>query len=143
MSNRGPKIRDVCELPGSSDGGSFSDGVPAYLSDCARAEYARLVGILDLRGRLPATDPRLLELFGMNYDICRLAYDKVMAEGATVESDRGNASEHPAIQTLNAATIRLKAILVELGLTPSTARAYIGEPPKDELALFLEEEKAS
>ena len=42
----------------------------------------------------------------MNYDLARLAYERISAEGPTVESDRGNTSEHPAIQTLNSATIR-------------------------------------
>ena len=72
----------------------------------------------------------------MNYDLARSAYDQIQADGCTVETDRGNAAEHPAVKTLNAATIRLKAIAVELGLTPASAKtAPVGEP-NDALAAW-------
>jgi P27 family predicted phage terminase small subunit len=82
--------------------------------------------MLQARASLSKTDPRLIELYAMNYGLARKAYETIEADGTTVESDRGNVSEHPSIQTLNAATIRLKAIMNDLGLTPSSAKVAGG-----------------
>ena len=55
----------------------------------------------------------------------------------SVEIDRGNLAEHPAVKTLNAATIRYKAIVVELGLTPASRKAAAaGQASSDPLAVW-------
>ena len=128
MSKPGPKIRTPLNSPVGFKAVPFSAEAPDYLSDRAKSEYARLVGVLQLRGILGATDPRLIELYAMNYDLARSAYDQIQADGCTVESDRGNLAEHPAVKTMNAATIRLKAIAVEMGLTPASAKASRAQP---------------
>jgi P27 family predicted phage terminase small subunit len=81
------------------------------------------VHLLRAKGLLEKTDPRLIELYAMNYELACKAYDRIEVDGPTVESDRGNLSEHPCVQTLNAATIRLKAIMNDLGLTPASVKA--------------------
>jgi P27 family predicted phage terminase small subunit len=136
MAKPGPKVRTAANSAGGLIAMQFPLESPAYLSERAQAEYARLVGVLERRGLLNATDPRLVELYAMNYDIARLAYEKITTEGATVESDRGNTSEHPSVQTLNAATIRLKAIAVELGLTPASVKAAGGQKSNDPYAVW-------
>jgi P27 family predicted phage terminase small subunit len=86
---------------------------------------------------LVSTDPRLIELYAMNYDLARSSYDQIQADGCTVESDRGNVVEHPSVKTLNAATIRLKAIAVEIGATPASRKtAAAGQAVDDPLAVW-------
>ncbi len=80
MSKRGPKIKTPLNSRGGPVSIPFPMEAPAYLSDRARAEYGRLMEVLDLRGLLSATDPRLVELYAMNYDVARLAYDKFLAD---------------------------------------------------------------
>jgi len=144
MAKPGPKVRTPANSRGGAIAIPFPPESPDHLSERARAEYARLVDLLERRGVLAATDPRLVELYSMNYDLARLAYDKIVAEGATVESDRGNTSEHPSIQTLNAATIRLKAIINDLGLCPASAKAAgaISSDPYAQWRAYLGAKKA-
>lgn len=123
MAKRGAKARTAengRRPPGEPV--SLDWEVPGYLSDLARDEFRRVVSLLSARGVLDRTDPRVVELYAMNYDLARLAYRDIRNEGATVTSDRGNVSEHPAVTTLNSATIRLKAIANDLGLTPASSR---------------------
>jgi P27 family predicted phage terminase small subunit len=137
MANRGPKIRTAANTARVAGVVSVRSVAPEYLSERARAEYSRLVDDLDGAGKLAGTDPRVIELAAMNYDLGRSAYDQIQADGCTVESDRGNLAEHPAVKTLNAATIRYKAIMVELGLTPASRKAAAaGQAASDPLAIW-------
>src|ERR1017187_1475963 len=101
MSNRGPKIRTAANSAPVAGAIRIARQAPDYLSERARAEYSRVVDDLDGRGQLAATDPRLIEAFAINYDLIRLGYDQILADGCTVESDRGNLAEHPAVKTVN------------------------------------------
>lgn len=137
MADRGPKIRTAANSARAVGAVSVRAGAPQYLSERARAEYSRLSDELDSRGRLALTDPRLIELYAMNYDLAGSAYDQILADGCTVESDRGNVAEHPAIKTLNAATIRIKALACEMGLGPASAKAAsAGQASSDPLAIW-------
>jgi P27 family predicted phage terminase small subunit len=137
MANRGPKIRTSANSAPVAGVVSVRAGAPEYLSERARAEYVRVADVLDGDGKLASTDPRVIELFAVNYDLIRSAYDQIQADGCAVESDRGNLAEHPAVKTLNAATIRLKAIAVELGLTPASKKAAAAGPSStDALAIW-------
>lgn len=102
---------------------------PAYLSERATAEYRRLVGILDDMGRLGVSDPRLVELYAVNYDLAQTAYETLLADGLTITSDRGNVSKHPLLEAVNAATVRVKAISTALGITPTPAELSRLESP--------------
>jgi P27 family predicted phage terminase small subunit len=123
MAKRGPKARTAeNSRPTSAEVPGQDWTPPDYLSDRARCEFARVASLLAARGVLDKTDVRQVELFAMNYDLARHAYELIRTEGPTVTSDRGNVSEHPAVTTLNSATIRLKAIANDLGLTPASSR---------------------
>ncbi len=95
---------------------------PAHLDGVAADEYTRIVGVLREAGVLDRTTPRLVELYAINYALLRQAYVVIERDGPTVESDRGNVAEHPAIKTLNAATIRIRGLLNDFGLSPASAK---------------------
>ena len=137
MSKPGPKIRTAANSARVVGAVSVGCGAPEYLLERAQAEYSRLCNELDQGGKLAATDPRVIELAAMNYDLARSAYDQIQADGCSVESDRGNLAEHPAVKTLNAATIRYKGLMVELGLTPASRKAAaVGHAVNDPLAVW-------
>lgn len=123
MGKRGPKPRTVeNSRPIQAVDSSWDWVCPDHLTGLAREEYGRIVDLVRQHGNLSKTDPRLIEIYAINYELLRRAYAEVEAQGPTVESDRGNVSEHPSIQTINSCTIRLKAIINDLGLTPSSCR---------------------
>jgi len=134
MARRGPKIKTAANSGGGPAAVPFPRESPEYLSELARAEHARLEDSLRQRGNLGANQSRLIELAAMAYDMARRAYATIEADGPTVESDRGNTSEHPSLQTLNSAMLRYKAIVNELGLTPASAKVRPGQDSNDRLA---------
>ena len=73
-------------------------------------------------GVLERTDPRLIELYAVNYELVRKAYEQLSKDGPTIITDKGNTLEHPCIRTINGATIRLKAIINDLGLCPASSK---------------------
>lgn len=124
---RGPKVKTPRNAPRQRVEVDLSAYEPPdYLTGLARDEYIRVVRALYDAGSLHKTDRRLIEAYAINYDLIRQAYDTVSKQGTTVESDRGNISEHPSIGTINAATIRLKSIINDFGFTPSAWRHAVG-----------------
>lgn len=102
---------------------------PDHLTEGAKSEWLKLVSVLSGMGRLGVSDPSMVELYATNVDIAREAYRKVMRDGLTVESDRGNVSKHPLLEAFNAATVRVKSISTALGVTLSPTDLSRVEPP--------------
>ncbi len=129
MARRGPKVRTGAN---ARKGGAVVDWStvepPAELPGPALAEWHRLVGLLRHAGTLERTDPRLVELYAVNYDLLCAAREKVDAEGVTVRSATGMAHLHPAVSVINQATIRLRGLIADLGLAPASSR-HSGLPP--------------
>lgn len=128
MATRGRKPQRATDGPIPASGWA----TPDYLSDRARSEFERLVGILKTAGDITRTDPRLVELYAVNYDVLVTAQAVIKEQGMTVVSDRNNISPHPLLMTINQATIRLKGIIADLGLSPAAKAASGGGTSKRE-----------
>lgn len=124
MAKRGPKARTAANSGAKSGAGGLWVDVrpPSGLSDGALAEYSRLVGILKAVGTLERTDPRMVELYAINYDLIRRATEQIDCEGLTTETAEGRAIAHPLLSAINTATIRLRGLMNDMGLTPSSSK---------------------
>ena len=100
------------------------DGIeaPAYLCLDAQAEYRRLAGVLKAAGTLEKTDPKVLESWAVNVDLLTRAYADIDRDGLTVATPGGGLASHPSVKVLNSASMRIKAIAAELGLTPASSK---------------------
>lgn len=93
--------------------------IPEHLTGRVREEYARVAERLHQAGKLDATDPRLIELYAVNYDLVRAAKDELDRDGLTFSTEKG-IYPHPMVGVLNAATIRLRGLIADLeGVKPS------------------------
>src|SRR4051794_17504064 len=84
--------------------------IPGHLTGRVREEYERVAAKLRAAGRLEATDPRLIELYAVNYDLVRAAKEQLDDDGLTFSNERG-IQAHPMVGVLNAATIRLRGLI--------------------------------
>jgi P27 family predicted phage terminase small subunit len=94
---------------------------PAHLGDGARAEFTRLVDVLRRLGTLDKTDVRVVEAYATTAALLADA-TRETAAGAFVIDRFGQTQAHPALAVINSATMRLKALAHELGLTPASSR---------------------
>lgn len=125
MSKRGPKARNASNArpkhPGGIDWSKVS--APEGLSDGAAREWARLVRLLRSMGSLERTDPMAVEALAVNVDLLRRCREAVDLEGLVVPiGDDGRVMAHPLLQVVNQATLRLRGLLADLGLTPASNR---------------------
>jgi P27 family predicted phage terminase small subunit len=122
MAKRGVKARTALNSRPSKLKGSTgaTTNPPAHLRDVARDEYIRLAKILEGVGALDRTDARLIELYAVNYSLARQASDELERDGPTMTMPKGGIAAHPMIGVLNAATIRLRGLISDLGLAPNS-----------------------
>jgi P27 family predicted phage terminase small subunit len=115
MGKRGPK-------PGFRARGVPRLALPApkHLKGEALAAWKHVVGMLNDRGTLRKTDPTLIEAYAANKAMLRQAQD-ALTEGALVVTPGGGLAVNPACSVINSATIRLKAIITEMGLSPASS----------------------
>lgn len=128
MARRGPKV----QTPENSRGGAVPGPVrwrgikaPDHLGPDAAVEYVRLARLLKAAGTLERTDPRLVELYAISYTLIRQAQADVDRDGLTLQVRRGvslSYHPHPMLAVINSATLRLKAIINDLGLAPSSSK---------------------
>jgi P27 family predicted phage terminase small subunit len=134
MAKRGVKARTPENSPKKKAGtarGAINP--PPHLTDVARSEYRRLAGILKSAGTLDRTDTRLIEMYAVNYALLRRAEEDLDRDGPTHETPRGAFIAHPMIAVMNAATIRLRGIIADLGLSPASSRhGGTGETEEDD-----------
>lgn len=83
--------------------------------------WRHVVSLLRETGNLEKTDPTLVEAYALNVAMMRQASAE-LSHGVTVENSHGTTVAHPACAILNAATMRIKAIVNDLGLCPSTSK---------------------
>lgn len=141
MPRRGPKPKTADNSRHAGHGviGWADAEPPDDLGPEERAVFAGLVETLHAAGTLAQTDPTLVELYAVNKVLLRDARAEVRRDGQTIANSRGVKVPHPALATINSATIRLRAIISDLGLNPATAR-YGGSPARgdgDAMAEFL------
>lgn len=95
---------------------------PDHLNAKAAGEYRRLVVVLHERGTLATTDPRLIALYAMTWDLVCRASEELDRDGLTLQTEMGRVMAHPMIIVQNQAVLRLKGIIKSLGLSPDSAR---------------------
>lgn len=132
MAKRGPKPKTALtdrprpSAPGDDDGRWC---VPDHLEgdDEAVKAWAHVVGLLAAAGNLDRTDPVMVEAYAINVSMLRAARHAVVTDGPTVMNGGGGISANPACAVVNSATMRIKAIVNDLGLCPSTSK-YAAAP---------------
>jgi phage terminase small subunit len=87
--------------------------MPAHLEDEAVAAWKHVVDLLTQAGTLECTDPILVETYAINVSVLRLG-NKMMKTVDQLDPDDA------AFRLINSATMRLKAIIHELGLSPAS-----------------------
>jgi P27 family predicted phage terminase small subunit len=121
MAKRGPKPKTTATAPRVA---SPRDGwdAPGHLSEGAKAAWVHVVGLLASKGNLSRTDPNLVECYAVNVDLIRLAQAGIKNDGMFVKNGMGALAPHPGVALVNSATMRIKAIVNDLGLCPSSSK---------------------
>ena len=115
---------------------------PAWLSPTAKTVWRKLAGVLDRMRVLTEADGHALELLADAYGEYRAARAVILKEGTTYESDTKHGKivrTRPEVAIAADAWKRMKAMLVEFGLTPSS-RSQVSAAPveeEDEMETFL------
>lgn len=120
MPKRGPKPRLVGKAPHAAPRGSWEP--PAHLTGEAEEAWNHVVALLAEAGNLGRTDPSLVEGYAINRALLRAAHQAIQDRGLIVTNGMGAPAANPACAVVNAATLRLKSIINDLGLCPASAR---------------------
>src|SRR4051794_7414369 len=123
MGKRGPKVKPITAVrPVSVAVSSDSWDCPAHLTGEARVAWDHVVALLDAAGNLGRTDPTLVEAYAVKRAMLRAAHEAIGKDGTTTTNGAGALVLHPAVAIVNSATMRLKAIINDLGLCPATSK---------------------
>jgi P27 family predicted phage terminase small subunit len=95
---------------------------PAHLTPEERDTFKAVATKLRAFGVLERTDPTLIELYAVNYQLLCQAREAVGVDGLTSTTRFGSLSAHPLLNVIAQTTVRLKGILNDLGLTPAAAK---------------------
>jgi P27 family predicted phage terminase small subunit len=123
IAKRGRKPEKAAAVVGL--GASWA--APGHLSGEALAAWNHVVGLLEAAGNLDRTDPVLVETYAMNVAMLRQAQAAVEMDGPTLSTERGSIMANPACAILNAASMRIKAIVTDLGLCPAASKKAAGK----------------
>lgn len=96
--------------------------VPPHLKEEAATAWDHAVKLLRATGNLSRTDPFLVECYAINYGVLRKAQAAVDADGVMIKNRLGGPIPHPGVNAISAATMRLKAIINDLGLCPASSK---------------------
>jgi P27 family predicted phage terminase small subunit len=115
---------------------------PGHLTENASAAWDRVAPELHAMGLLTVIDGLALELLVCAYDDWREAHVEVASEGATYETESQSGRmvrAHPQVAIRSDAWRRVKSILAEFGLTPSSrSRINVEKPAEvDPMDAFL------
>lgn len=112
---------------------------PKWLHEYARAEWRRVVKVLEPIGLVTQADLAALAGYCQAWAEFRLATEQLDREGRTVEDDEGWIRTHPAVGQQRSAWQACRQFAALFGLDPSS-RSRIVTPPvpqRDELEDFL------
>lgn len=112
--------------------GHLSPSPPGYLSKVASACWRKIVPFLESTKKVKRIDSGLVEMYCINYEIFRTAYQDVLENGIQTAMYRSlqNSSgdivgkdfvgyrKNPAVGTMKDAVTQLNSISLQLGLTP-------------------------
>jgi P27 family predicted phage terminase small subunit len=127
-TKRGPKPKTAHNTKRRPARKAPSATAPGHLSDQEKAIFRQVVAKLKGFGVLDRTDPTLIELYAVNYALLINARKEVEKDGLTSMTRFGSAAAHPMLAVMNQATIRLKGVLNDLGLTPASSK--LSAPPE-------------
>ena len=91
---------------------------PAYLDDVARAEYEHLVSILVEAGTIEQCDPKLVELYAINYALLQRAATELQRQPLNMVAGNGRSFINPLVGAIHNTTAKLQSIIGDLGLSP-------------------------
>jgi P27 family predicted phage terminase small subunit len=144
MAKRGrkPKAPELGKLYGEG-GANLATPIegrpvaPSHLSDVARAEFDRIVDVMDKLGTLSKSDGDSIALYANHYATWCAAREVIKNEGMITYSKSGFAVKHPAVTISNEASKSMQSLLGEFGLTPS-ARAKVNQvrPSEDDASVM-------
>lgn len=113
---------------------------PDYMSEEAKAEWWRVVPVLDSLGLLTEADGAVLEAYCNSYGNMVTAQKHINTHGVMYESASGLLKQNPAVQVLYASMLAVRAFASLLGLSPA-ARSRLSipnpDPEEDEMDRFL------
>jgi len=92
---------------------------PGHLSKTAKKEWNRVVKLLLQRGTLTKADASILEVYVQTYDQQRECLDEIAKSGSFETDLDGFRCETAAAKRSLKLGIQLRALLVQLGLTPA------------------------
>ena len=121
MAKRGPKPKLKTFVPILQ-----TWEAPAHLPPAARAEFDRIADLLRQRGTIDRTDVTLVIRRAELCELAEASFKQIAADGAFLESDRGNLGAHPAVKVHAAAVAGIVKIDSELELTPALTKPVAG-----------------
>lgn len=153
MAKRGPKPRPAAlKLAGGTPAPrpaapaiAGRPECPGHLDAIARAEWDRIVPLLDEAGILARIDGAALAIYCATYSRwVRASAELDAPEGLVAYTEKGGVKQSPYVQIAAAAERDMARMLVEFGCTPSSRSrvATKAEGPKDAFAEFLAKRKA-
>ena len=113
---------------------------PAWLNAEARREYRRAGRLLAQMRVVKESDRTVLATYAQQYALYVEALEAMRVDGLVVLVD-GRPVQNPYLVVANGALKQLRALLIELGMTPA-ARSRVqvgGEGERDEFDRFLDE----
>jgi P27 family predicted phage terminase small subunit len=114
---------------------------PGHLDHTARAEWRRLLPILERMRVLTEADGAALAIYCAAFSRCRLAEREIGNYGLLVLQENGILKRNPAEVIVAECEATMARVLVEFGLTPSArTRVKVAEAdgPRDALTEFLQ-----
>jgi P27 family predicted phage terminase small subunit len=124
MAKRGRKTVTKASIK-PSNGDSWP--VPAHLTGVSADAWSHVVGLLAERGNLDRTDPTIVEAYAINVSLLRAAQYELDRNGMTYTTTNGMVASCPAVAIVNTASMRLRAIINDLGLSPSSSKHAAGK----------------
>jgi P27 family predicted phage terminase small subunit len=100
---------------------------PGHLPPDAVGPWRHLVDKLAEVGNLSRVDPMLIEAYATNVALFRRAQAELSAGKLTSKNRAGTVVVNPACNVVNTTTMRIKAIVYDLGLCPATSKYAAGK----------------
>jgi P27 family predicted phage terminase small subunit len=131
MARRGPKPKTAANSRRRSSATEADSrwAPPAHLrapkgkkTNHAAEAWRRMVELLREAGNLDRTDPVMVEVYAINVSLLREAQASIAADGVMIKNRFGVKVPNPATELVNSATLRIKAIINDLGLCPATSK---------------------
>jgi P27 family predicted phage terminase small subunit len=128
---------------GQLTGALTIEDMPPHLGEHGKWFWRQCLRSMGQLGIAENADAHILALACQRYEDMMNAGAAIKVEGSTAIDDKGNTKRNPNWITYEKAATHLKALLGDLGLTPS-ARAKLGGEPKaqDEFAEMAERGKS-